>query len=258
MSATAAPMPALGVGRIIGESFAIFFRRIVWFTILGFLPLVVVYGLLALLVGGWALQPTLGGAAGVSDVISLVVQAVQVVVFSVAGAFMVMAAYDAKLARPVRLGDYLVGTLRQLVPLVLCSVVIWIGFFIAAMALVVPGLWLLAVWSVAMPAIVIEGAGFSSLGRSAALTKGYRWPIVGAMILLAICMGIITMALVFLVGSVLAAAGGVFALVVGVVLYAVVSAAGYGIFYIGIALIYARLREIKEGTSVETLAEVFA
>lgn len=256
--------PALGVGAIVGDSFGIFFRRIHWFVLLATLPLLVIYGVIALTVGGLLFDPYAIGAAGSrlagpgGDAIGLLVQFVQVVAFSVTGAFMVLAAYDAKLEAPVRLRDYLTGAFRHIVPLVLCSIIVWIGLLIGMMLFLIPGLWVMAVWSAVIPAIVIERAGFSSLGRSATLTKGYRWPIVGTMVLLAVCMMILSVVLLSITGALVAMIGGTPAVVAGVLLYAVASAAGYGIFYIGVALIYARLREIKEGISVETLAEVFA
>lgn len=258
MSVTPAPAPTLGVGGIVGDSFAIFFRRIVPFTVLGFVPLVVGYAAIFALAGASALEPTLGGGAAGTDVASLIAQILQIVMFSIACAFLVQAAYDAKLGRPVRYGAYLAGALRHLLPLILCSIVMWIGFAIGFMLLILPGIWLAGVWAVAVPAIVIEGAGFSALGRSASLTKGYRWPIIGAMILLGLCMMLFSIVLVMAAGAIVAAIGGVVGLVAGAILYAVVSAAGYGVFYVGIALIYARLREIKEGTGVEELTEVFA
>lgn len=256
--------PALGVGGIVGDSFGIFFRRIHWFVLLAALPLLVVYGVIALTVGSLMLDPYAIGSAGNrlagpgGEAVGLLMQVAQVVAFSVTGAFMVLAAYDAKLGAPVRLRDYLASAFRHIVPLVLCSIVVWIGLVIGMLLFVVPGLWVMAVWSAVIPAIVIERAGFSSLGRSAALTKGYRWPIVGTMIVLAICMMIFSMILLSITGAVVGMIGGVPALVAAVLLYSAASAAGYGVFYIGVALIYARLREIKEGTSVEALTEVFA
>src|SRR3546814_15392056 len=52
---------------------------------------------------------------------------------------------------------------------------------LASALFLLPGLWLLAVFAVVVPAIVVEGAGFGGLGRSIGLTKGFRWPILGAM-----------------------------------------------------------------------------
>lgn len=50
---------------------------------------------------------------------------------------------------------------------------------LALVLLVLPGLYLSALWSVLVPAILLDGTGFRALGRSARMTRGYRWPLAG-------------------------------------------------------------------------------
>ena len=125
-------------------------------------------------------------------------------------------------------------------------------------ALIVPGLWVYAVFSVMPAAVVIERIGFSGLGRSAALTKEYRWPIIGASLLILIMNAVVGAIAVFKVGLLAGVLGssGV-ALVILAVTLATLSGIGYGLSAISVALIYARLREIKEGVSVRDIATVF-
>jgi len=111
------------------------------------------------------------------------------------------------------------------------------------------------VFAVIAPAIVIERAGFGGMSRSRALTKEYRWPIVGALILALICAILINIVAVFIVG-VIAAAGSI-GMIIGVLLFTAISTIGAGFLSIIVALIYARLREIKEGVSVDQIASVF-
>ncbi|CUH43713.1 hypothetical protein [Ruegeria atlantica] len=95
-------------------------------------------------------------------------------------------------------------------------------------------------------------SGFGGLGRSAALTKGYRWPIFGALLLVGICAGIVN----FLAGvfaGILAGVGS-WAKIVG---FSIIAALSEGLTGISIALISARLREIKEGVIVDQTASVF-
>jgi uncharacterized membrane protein len=103
------------------------------------------------------------------------------------------------------------------------------------------------------PAVVIERLGFRGLGRSEKLTKNYRWPIVGALVLTWICALIIIVVALFVADFALSS--GVLA--VSILLYAAFTAVGTGLLSILTALIYARLREIKEGVSVDQIAEVF-
>lgn len=275
---------ALGVGRLLGESFSIFFRRIHWFTLLAFIPQILA-GLIAVAAfGGFAsyseLMSVLLGdgppaamgehvfAAAGGPLIYLLMLASLVCTLLLPLALSVLAAYDAKLGRPVRLGRYFAAGLAPIVPLLVCWLVVVILWIFASIFLLLPGLWVLAVFSVVVPAIVIERAGFGGLGRSVTLTRGYRWPILGAMILVVISASllgiVVSVAAVAAQAALLSlltgfgAAGGVLAIVLGAVLQGLYVAISYGLPCVAIALIYARLREIKEGTGVDELTEVFA
>ena len=78
----------------------------------------------------------------------------------------------------------------------------------------------------------------------------------GTIIVLAIC--VIVLGLVIgLVISLVVQAIGVTAVLPWMVIQAAGAAIPNGILAIGYVLIYARLREIKEGTTVQSLVEVF-
>ncbi len=54
---------------------------------------------------------------------------------------------------------------------------------IAFAACIVPGIWLYAAWSVAVPVLLIEGTGgFKALTRSFNLVKGRWWPVAGTLL----------------------------------------------------------------------------
>ncbi|MBV8950945.1 MAG: hypothetical protein JOZ99_08725 [Actinobacteria bacterium] len=54
---------------------------------------------------------------------------------------------------------------------------------VAFAACVVPGIWLYAAWSVAVPVLLIEGTGgFRALTRSHGLVKGRWWPVAGTLL----------------------------------------------------------------------------
>ena len=55
-----------------------------------------------------------------------------------------------------------------------------IGFFL----LIVPGVFLVTVWAVVAPCIVIERRGFDAFGRSYQLTKGNFWQVLGVIVIL--------------------------------------------------------------------------
>jgi hypothetical protein len=63
---------------------------------------------------------------------------------------------------------------------ILAGIAIGIGFLL----LIVPGLFLLTIWSLIVPAIVIGGSRvFDSFGRSWELVRGYAWHVFGTYVL---------------------------------------------------------------------------
>lgn len=249
---------ALGAGAIISESFSIFFSKIGKIVLLGFLPTLIGLVVSGLLIG-WG--PTLGDLdAGGAGQFSWVGYALSMIVnmgfYGLTIALLVLLAYDAKQGRSRPLGEYFAPALRSVVPVVITAILIAIAAGIGFVALIIPGLWVYAVFAVVYPAIAIEGVGFRGLGRSIQLTKEYRWPIVGVIVVVGIC----TFVLNFIAGFMFAILGSILgegALIVSLLLNALIYAITYGLSGISIALIYARLREIKEGVSVSDLAAVF-
>jgi hypothetical protein len=259
-STTNPPLAPLGVGSIISESFSILFRNFFAVLILSLGPTlldIVISGML----NGW--NAALGiaepvAADGAYFVRSGISTVIQLILSGVTTALLVQLAYDAKLQRPLRLGQYFGPALSAALPIAILSLGAGILMVLGLMALILPGLWIYAVYSMMPAAVVIEKVGFGGLGRSAALTKEYRWPIVGAFILLVIIGAVIGFAAMFLVGLIFGAtglSGG--GLVVAVLVLAFVTAIGAALGSISVALIYARLREIKEGASVRDIAAVF-
>ena len=63
---------------------------------------------------------------------------------------------------------------------ILAGIAITIGFIL----IIVPGLILLTIWAVIVPAIVIGGAGaLASFGRSRELVRGFGWQVFGTLVL---------------------------------------------------------------------------
>jgi MFS family permease len=259
-----APGQPLGIGAIISESFAIFFRRFVPIFLIGFV--VYSFGTLASVpFQGFAVatglaDPDLSNAADIG--IFLVATVIQGLSYGLAVAVTVLLAYDAKLGRPLRMRGYIGAALSVIVPLFLVSLLVQILIGLGILALVVPGLWLIAVFSVVVPAVVIERAGSGALARSAELTRGYRWPILGLFLI----MWLIALGLAAALGAIVL--GGSLAVfdvgepgpVEGLILTALVaaiSAIAYGFTNVMVSLLYARLRAIKDGVGVDTLADVF-
>ncbi|MFL6729234.1 MAG: YciC family protein [Sphingomicrobium sp.] len=160
----------------------------------------------------------------------------------------------------VSFGDSLSTSLRVLVPLIILAIVSAIGIGFGLILLVVPGIILMLMWSVAVPVLVAERTGiFESLRRSGALTKGAKGRILGIFIVVLIAYGIVTMILgVIGIASYSAtnAAGGLTATnLIGSVVAGTLLNAAWGTIQ---PSLYVELRQWKEGTSVEALEQVFA
>lgn len=239
MDPATSPQP-LGIGTLIAESFRMLARHFAFLFPLAFVPAL---GLAAL--GAGIAPPDPAAMPGTGDFALLLVGAV--LSFLVTG-IMCLAALDALLGKRHAIGEYLGQALRHLAPIAGLGLAVSLAAGIGFAALFVPGLYILARYLPLVPAIVFENAGWSGLGRAQILTEGYRWPIAGALL----AMGAIGIALLVLIGPVLMAAGESTAL--AVLVEAVLSGLYYALAAIFTALVYLRLREIREGTTAADIA----
>jgi hypothetical protein len=119
-----------------------------------------------------------------------VIGALLAAIVSIIAAFLLQAAL-VKAVEDVRDGrvDLTFGeTLQSARPAVgrvaVTSIVAGIAIAIGLVLLLVPGLYLLTIWAVIVPVIVLEGAGTgAAFSRSQALVKGYFWQVFGTLIL---------------------------------------------------------------------------
>ncbi len=82
------------------------------------------------------------------------------------------------------IGATMSSVASRLGPVVLASIVAGIAIIIGLVLLIVPGLFLLTIWSLIVPVIVLEGRGaFESFGRSQQLVKGYTMNVFGVLVL---------------------------------------------------------------------------
>jgi hypothetical protein len=190
------------------------------------------------------------GAHLVLDVTSLIVGLLTT-------AACVKAVSDAYLDQPVDLGVSLRYALRRLGSLAWLAILMWVLLALAFLALVVPGIWLYGAWSVATPALMIEGVrGWGALSRSFQLVKGRWWPVAGVLVVATVMIGIVGAAIEGVLLAITLTSGGS---VAGTVL--IVSLAG-GLasiltqpFQAAVTtVLYYDLRVRREGYDVELLA----
>jgi hypothetical protein len=72
----------------------------------------------------------------------------------------------------------------SIVPLLVAGLLAGFGIAFGLILLVVPGLFLLTIWAVIAPVIVIEKRGaLESFGRSRALVRGHGWTVFGIVLI---------------------------------------------------------------------------
>ena len=267
----------LDVGGITADALSIYFQRFGLMFTLSLIP-----AILAVLITGAApqvssFQAASNPAAAGWPLFFLTLG--QFLASTLSNALIVLAAFDTKIGRPVRIGVYVQRALSNLLTIIILSIAVGlmvgipvvivaavlgfvvsaiiggiVGVIIVGIAAIVCLLYFWSSFSPFVPVIVIEGVGFGALGRAWRLTADYRWPVVGAMLVFFIILAVIQF-LGGLLGRVLGSVGpSLLPILAGLA----TSAIAGGIMAVGIAMIYARLRAIKEGLDIESLADVFS
>ncbi|WP_432495625.1 glycerophosphoryl diester phosphodiesterase membrane domain-containing protein [Kineococcus gypseus] len=217
----------------------------------------------------------------------------QVVAVQVLNGMLILSVSRAVLGRTISLGELWRVSRRRLGGLLVLSVVVTLASAVGLVALVpgalvlalvdgpagaasgvvlllagllgwvAIGLWLWVKWSMATPALLLEGLSVrASMGRSWRLTRGTFWRTLGVLLLTALVVGVVVTAVATpfsLLGTVLGAAlagsseGGAFVVsqAVSTLGSVVGSVVGYPFLASVTALLYVDLRVRREGLDVE-------
>jgi hypothetical protein len=98
--------------------------------------------------------------------------------------------------------------------LILVGIVAGIGVVIGLVLIIVPGLILITIWSVAAPVVVLESPGvFAALRRSRELVRGNGWQVFGVIVVVYILVAVIS----FIVEAIAESAGSGVGIVVRVI-----------------------------------------
>ena len=197
-----------------------------------------------------------GGSVGASptgqNAVLLIVGGVLSFVLSmISQAVMVHAAFQAMRMRPVSLGESMRVGLSRVFAVILLALLMGILGGLAALLLIVPGLIVMTMWFVSTPACVVERTGpWTSMKRSAALTKGHRWKVFGLLLLLIL----VSLIVAGLLQLVLMQVGSTILVLLGTLLWGALWTAFYSI---AVVTTYHDLRVAKEGIDIEQIASVF-
>lgn len=119
-----------------------------------------------------------------------IVGALLAAIISVVGIFWLQGAY-VKAVEDVRdgrvdlsVGDTFRGAQPYIGTVAIAGILAGIGIFIGLLLLLVPGLFLMTIWSVLVPVIVLEDRSVGeAFGRSRELVKGHGWNVFGLIVL---------------------------------------------------------------------------
>jgi len=234
------------VGRVINRSISVLLRNWLPFfivAVIAYVPLILIERaqLMAQTEQNLGLILTLSGVSFVLLILfSMLSQAV-----------ILQAAFQDMRRQPVYLMESLKIGLRRFFPVIVLALIMGFLLMIGFILLIFPGFMLYTMWFVGLPVCVVERLGpWSSLKRSAELTKGERWKIFGLLILLmiggAIVSGMIQLTLVPLGGAVIALIGKL-----------IVNGFCAAFSSVIVAVTYHDLRVAKEGIDIEQIASVF-
>jgi uncharacterized membrane protein len=182
---------AVSVGRVFGQAFGAIFNNPA-----AFFGLTLVFGtvpsiLIQYVTGpqGMNLMQGVQQSGGTSAVIglSVVTGIVQLFLSLVVQGALVRATVAYAAGQKATIGDSIAAGSRAALPLLGLALLIGICVGLGMILLVVPGVILYIMWSVAAPALVEERTGITeSLSRSSYLTKGARWRIFGIQMVLVV------------------------------------------------------------------------
>jgi hypothetical protein len=259
------------VGDVLSRAWRIFIGNILFFLLVPFvIQLISVFAVGALAVtfvfAGWATNEIALTVVGI-----FLAAIVAIGLYMVGQAVLLLGAFQRLRGQPLRVGEAVQRALGRFVPLAglgilwmlviggISAVYIAIAFglwdalagwvFVLAPAFIIPLTILFLMWTVAVPACVVEGSGpTDSMGRSAVLTKGYRWKILG-MNLLLVVLALACATVQAVLTMVSQALGGVFNFLWPV--------AWAGYWNCTIIMTYHDLRVAKEGVDTEQIAAIF-
>lgn len=155
----------------------------------------------------------------------------------------------------VSIGDAISVAIRSSLPIIGTTILITLGYIAGAIMLVIPYLIFMTMWSVAIPALVIERLSpFGAMKRSQELTKGSRWSIFFLILIVGMASSVLNFALS---GFNLNALSGSETSLTVLIPQSIVSLLTSVVSGAGVAILYSELRSIKEGIGEDQLAAVF-
>lgn len=249
-----ATVEQLELGSILSKAFSTLTGNFVNFSIVGIAVLLPFAVMEYWMLGGFGQSDAMTSLPEWS--IFAIYMAAVMVLNMVAEAAIIVGTAEYQAGRKAGIMTIVGKSVTCLLPVLAASVMVTLLTMAGYLMLLIPGVIVSLALSVTIPVIVVEGLGpIAAMKRSVELTDGNRSAIFGLMIVVSIMTSVFSWAVEF-VGSIITGGDTVSLVSSGFSLLGMgITAALGGAVY---ATLYASLREIKEGTSVDEIARVFA
>lgn len=171
------------------------------------------------------------------------------VTYSLMSAVLVVLTSQAYLGDTVDVGDAVRRVVPRVIPVLVASVIRSVLFIVGFILLFVPGFWVVARYFAVVPAVVLEDAGtLHSFSRSAELSRGRKWHILGTLALVTIIYYLLVAGV-----SLIGALAGKF--VVQTMVSSIAAILVYPVVAITEALLYYDARIRSEGLDIELMTD---
>jgi hypothetical protein len=227
----------MSIGAVLDEAWTLFTRFFLRFFVLALVVFAAVNLLFALVVE--AISSDNGGRAVWLAILGLATAVIGTTWLQGAFVYAVQDARDGSF--DATLGEVFSRVSPSILPLLVAGLLAGLGIAAGLILLIVPGLFLMTIWAVIAPVIVLEKRPpFAAFGRSRELVRGHGWTVFGIVIITGLLTGI--------AGSILQAAFSFLPrfleiLVGGTIAQAIVAPFGA----IALAITYFRLRDAHGG-----------
>lgn len=131
--------------------------------------------------------PTTGAIMSVDVNQLLVIAAVGIAIFALAGGVTTVLASNVYLEQPVDVAEAFRQVLRRIIPLVVVSLVVVFLVAVGAVLFLLPALYVIARFYAVRQAVMLEGAGVGrAMARASQLSKGSKWHILATLFFIAV------------------------------------------------------------------------
>jgi len=177
----------VSIGGVLDEAWTLYTRFFLRFFALALVVFAVVNLLYALVVE--AISSGDGSAAVWLGLVGLATGIVGLTWLQGAFVYAVLDARDGRV--DATLGEVFQRVAPAILPLLVAGLVAGLGIAVGLVLLIVPGLFLMTIWAVIAPVIVLEKLPpFGAFGRSRELVRGHGWTVFGIVVITGLLTGI--------------------------------------------------------------------